>query len=155
MDNKQRAPRNRTISPTDRDLVRCRQKLVPSPVNRVELEEVRNRLICGDMMSAVDHLPDRFVDLLILDPPYNLTKSFNGTTFKKRTDSEYGEILAIWLRKLIGTLKPSASIYICGDWQTSIVIPTVAEKFFTLRNRGAGHGLQETSGSVIGVGGFS
>ena len=32
-------------------------------------------------------------------------------------------------------LKPNASLYICSDWQSSIVIPLVAGKYFKLRNR--------------------
>ncbi len=32
-------------------------------------------------------------------------------------------------------MKPTASIYFCGDWHTSISIPLVLEKHFIIRNR--------------------
>ena len=32
-------------------------------------------------------------------------------------------------------MKPNASLYICSDWRSSIAIPQVACRYFTLRNR--------------------
>ena len=38
------------------------------------------------------------MDLMVLDPPYNLTKSFNGRKFTKRPVDEY----ATWLDSVVG-----------------------------------------------------
>ena len=35
-----------------------------------------DRIGCGDFLEFLPLLPERFVDLLVLDPPYNLTKRF-------------------------------------------------------------------------------
>src|SRR3989338_9204036 len=40
-----------------------------------------------------------------------------------------------WVAKLIRTLKPHASIYICGDWKSSGAIFNVAKKYFQIQNR--------------------
>ncbi|MGA7933047.1 MAG: site-specific DNA-methyltransferase, partial [Kovacikia sp.] len=75
------------------------------------------------------------VDLLILDPPYNLNKSFNGQKFFRQTVENY----TTWLDQIVSVLspllKPSASIYICGDWFSSPSIFAVASTHFIIRNR--------------------
>jgi len=40
-----------------------------------------------------------------------------------------------WLQKMIRLLKPTASIYICGDWRSSSAIHLLCEKYFIVRNR--------------------
>ena len=44
----------------------------------VPLDAVCGRTICGDTFQVAPHLPRGFADLLIVDPPYNLTKDFSG-----------------------------------------------------------------------------
>jgi site-specific DNA-methyltransferase (adenine-specific) len=73
--------------------------------------------------------------VLVIDPPYNLTKSFGETKFTKLSMAEYGEWLETWLPKLQKTLKPTASVYICSEWSTSAIIFALAEKYFVVRNR--------------------
>lgn len=94
-----------------------------------------NQIIWHDTLIALAHLPDSFVDLMIVDPPYNLTKNFGKTTFKQTDLHTYQQWLDEWLAQTVRILKPNASIYICSDWQTSIAIPAVADKYFILRNR--------------------
>lgn len=86
-------------------------------------------------MDVIRWLPNGFVDLLILDPPYNLTKRFNRQINRQRSLSEYSQWFESWLAPLVKVLKPSASIYLCGDWRMSSVLQTLASQFFTLRNR--------------------
>ena len=87
------------------------------------------------MKEACGFLPRAFVDLLFLDPPYNLNKEFNGRKFKKGSQARYAAMLESWLEPLVPLLKPTASVYICSDWNACGAIQTVAEKYFTIRNR--------------------
>jgi len=73
--------------------------------------------------------------LLFADPPYNLTKKFNDRSFKKTSLEQYSEWLDSWLSQTVRVLKPTASIYICGDWDSSAAIHRVGEKYFIPRNR--------------------
>jgi site-specific DNA-methyltransferase (adenine-specific) len=73
--------------------------------------------------------------LLILDPPYNINKSFNGRKFFKRSVDDYGNWLAGMMRAFVPLLKPTATIYICGDWLTSTSIFNVCSEYFIVRNR--------------------
>ena len=40
--------------------------------------------INGDMLEVCALLPRQCADLIIADPPYNLTKSYDGTLFSKK-----------------------------------------------------------------------
>lgn len=134
MTNPQRAPRNQTItlSETERATLPQRLKRLSSPTS---VESLVNQTICQDLFDLLDYLPERFVDLLFVDPPYNLSKSFNGRTFDKMSTAEYESWLESWLSRLTKILKPTASIYLCGDWQSSTALHQVASRHFKVRNR--------------------
>ena len=55
----------------------------------VAVEIINNTTINQDIFHLLPHLPDQCIDLLFIDPPYNITKSFNGTVFRKRGLDEY------------------------------------------------------------------
>lgn len=94
-----------------------------------------NKIIWQDTLRAFRYIPDNVVDLMIVDPPYNLTKSFGKSVFRQRDMETYQKWLDRWLSKVSRILKPEASIYICSDWQSSIAVPLVASKYFVLQNR--------------------
>lgn len=99
-------------------------------------EEIAGRTICQDLFEVIPYLPSDFVDLLIVDPPYNLDKSFNKTSkFKSRSAESYADWVDSWLRPLSRTLKSTASIYICCDWRCSSAIQQVGERYFSVQNR--------------------
>ncbi|MEO0116545.1 MAG: site-specific DNA-methyltransferase [candidate division WOR-3 bacterium] len=130
----QKAPRNRTITLSDREREVYRRRLlkIHAPVC---LSEILNKIINQDIMEVLDFLPSKFVDLLFLDPPYNLTKNFHSRSFKEMPVREYMEWMDSWLKKMLRLLKPTASIYICGDWRSSSAIHLLGEKYFIVRNR--------------------
>ncbi len=94
-----------------------------------------NSVICADILQALPKLPDAFADLIIIDPPYNLTKDFNGTKFNARTDSAYEEYLDSWLPQVCAKLKPAGSLYLCGDWKCTAALQRALEKNLTIINR--------------------
>ncbi|MCU0548797.1 MAG: site-specific DNA-methyltransferase [Leptolyngbya sp. Prado105] len=123
---------NRSLDLTecDRDRLRTRLKSI-----NLLTPDLRDETIQADCFAIVSLLPERFVDLLILDPPYNLTKNFNGFKFERRTVESYTEWLNAAIVEFKPLLKPTASIYICGDWLSSASIFTVASTHFIVRNR--------------------
>jgi site-specific DNA-methyltransferase (adenine-specific) len=131
---KTRAPRNRTITLTADETTFYQTRLLKL-AGPVEPSDIENRTIHQDLFEILDWLPSSFVDLLFIDPPYNLTKSFNTATFKERSVEEYREWFESWFPQLLRTLKPTASVYICGDWRSSAAIHLVAEKYLIVRNR--------------------
>lgn len=131
---KQRAPRNRTITLSSSDRVVFMEKLVKVS-NPLRLEDIIERTINEDIFRILDWLPRSFADLAFLDPPYNLTKTFNGTVFQQRSLEEYEAWMESWLPKLLRALKPNGTVYICGDWRSSSAIHRVAKKFLKIQNR--------------------
>lgn len=134
MTTKLRAPRNRTIT-LDADDVGTYAKRLLRLDSRHAPSTILGGTICQDLSEALPYLPDEFVDLLIADPPYNLDKSFNGQRFKARTIGEYDAWIESWLIPLRRILKPTASVYVCGDWRSSSAIQSVAERHFIIQNR--------------------
>lgn len=129
-----KAKRNKTI---DISIEEGRQYLdrcitVDRPVT---VSQILDRTICGDSLRIMPHLPDGFVDLLIVDPPYNLDKSFNGHSFKKTSDEAYASYTREWIKKVRPLLKEDATIYVCCDWQSSPLIATVLKDYFYIQNR--------------------
>ncbi|MFQ3597023.1 MAG: DNA methyltransferase [Chloroherpetonaceae bacterium] len=129
-----RAERNRTLTLSENERVHYAKALRRLSAT-VSMSDLENQILHHDLFDVLDFLPERFVSLLILDPPYNLTKSFNGTVFEARTTSEYIQYLESWLPKLMKTLKPTASVYVCGDWRMSGALQLVLEKYLIVRNR--------------------
>lgn len=154
MTGKSRAPNNRTLVLTDAEYQQYQQQLCQLPLddhqkgrsqallnqstssNRPTLEPpFLNTTIHQDLISALPFFPKHCVDLLVVDPPYNRTKTFNKKVFYQRSLDEYQIWLDNWLSKIIRVLKPTASVYICCDWQSSNAIYTVMDQYLTIRNR--------------------
>ena len=100
-----------------------------------DLGNISDRIICGDSFAVLPRLPEAFIDLAIIDPPYNLTKDFHGAKFSEMAWQEYEEYTEIWISLLKPLLKPNASLYVCCDYRSSGIIGEVLEKHFTVRNR--------------------
>ncbi len=129
-----RAPRNRTIVLDAEELgqYRLRLRTVRAPVL---LADVIDSTIWQDVAQVLDFLPSSAFNLIFADPPYNLTKDFNGTSFSQRTLEEYERWLDSWISKLPRLLKKDGSIYVCGDWRSSACIQRVLLRYFTVQNR--------------------
>lgn len=132
--NENRSPRNKTLS-LDAEQRASMSKRLLRPEGKLSLSDFTGKVMLGDMMEVMDYLPDSFVDLMIIDPPYNLDKDFNGMRFSPRKESKYEAYLEGWMCKIPRLLKPNATIYVCGDWHCSFLQRIVMGKYFTIRNR--------------------
>ncbi len=131
---REKAGRNKTIDISVEDGREYLDRCVTAE-SALTLPDFLDKTIRGDCLEVMSYLPTGFVDLLIADPPYNLDKNFNGSRFRKTTDEEYLEYTKSWLEKAIPLLKPTATIYVCCDWQSSSVIEAALKKHFIVRNR--------------------
>jgi site-specific DNA-methyltransferase (adenine-specific) len=94
-----------------------------------------DRTVWDDLIDVLPLLPESFVDLLIVDPPYNISKTFNSVSFSATSIEEYAAWFSSWFVPLMRTLKPTASVYICSEWRTSPVVFDVASQYLNVRNR--------------------
>lgn len=99
------------------------------------LEDIMDKYYNADFFTAVSYLPCECCDLVVADPPYNLRKNYGGEVFSRKKDEEYAEFTRSWLSQVKRLLKPTGSIYICCDWQTSLIIGNILPEFFIVRNR--------------------
>jgi site-specific DNA-methyltransferase (adenine-specific) len=91
--------------------------------------------VLGDAFNALKKIKDKSVDLLIVDPPYNLDKDFHGNGFKKLNAKKYEEYTRAWIDGIYPKLKETASVYVCCDWKSALIIGGVMDEKFILRNR--------------------
>ena len=131
---KSRAERNRTIYLSPQEIGHYSKRLLQLD-EPAGVEQILNRTICQDILSVVSFLSDSFVDLLFIDPPYNLDKEFNGSKFKKQSQKDYLEFLETYIRPLLRLLKQTASVYICSDYNSCGAVQLFAEKNLIIRNR--------------------
>ncbi len=131
---KHKSPRNQTLTCSQDDIDRLSAEIryVNTPVS---IEDIGGKIICGDTFDVAEKLPRGFVDLLILDPPYNLDKNYNGHPFKEKEEADYRQWFQRALEALLPTLQPTATVYVCSDWKTSVLIAPILEAHFRVRNR--------------------
>ena len=131
---KERALRNKTITLTEEERVFLEKEIV-LPNKIIRLNDISNKIVLGNTLEVLPLLPKAFIDLLIVDPPYNLSKDYHGNKFKESSEKEYEEYIDLWLSALLPALKDNASIYVCCDWKSSQAIYTVLSKYFMIQNR--------------------
>ncbi len=134
MPKKKKAPYNRTLEiiPGEEDKLKSSLLKVDSPLT---LKSITNKIINQDLFSVLDLLPDSFINLMFIDPPYNIYKKFKSNSFNIVDSEKYEAWMDGWLKKLVRLLKPDASVYICGDWRASAAIFNSGSRYFTLQNR--------------------
>ncbi|MCR5187974.1 MAG: site-specific DNA-methyltransferase [Treponema sp.] len=137
MQEKVRAQRNRTITLTKEEIPQLQEKILKTKDfnKKLELKELTDKTINGDVLESLKYLPDNFADLIIIDPPYNLTKNFNGKVFNARSDNSYDAYLDSWFPQVCKKLKDNGSLYICGDWKCTSSLQRAVEKELTVMNR--------------------
>ena len=139
----ERAGRNRTLILEDNErsiLPEYTSVFIPQ-LNKSQKQEllsfknIKNKTIFGNLFEILDYLPKEFADLIIIDPPYNLSKNFNGFKFNAQDSKEYLNYLREWFPKIVRLLKPNGSLYLCGDWKCTAELNIVMREHLTVINR--------------------
>lgn len=133
---KGRAERNRTITLTEEEkkkyLALCRDMRETDEGGAADMED---RILLGDAFRILPCLPEGSVDLLIVDPPYNLNKKYGDHSFRSMDAGHYRAFTEDWIRLVKPLLKEDASVYVCCDWKTSLIVGPLIEENFCLRSR--------------------
>ena len=129
-----RASRNRTLTCSESEQIQLSREIMRL-AGPVGVEDITGRVIEGDVFEVMSRLPFGFVDLLIVDPPYNLSKDFNGQMFKRKGRGEYRKWFEDVINLIAPTMKADATMYVCSDWETSTLIQPILEARFHVRNR--------------------
>ena len=94
-----------------------------------------NKTINADILDVLPLMPDDYADLILIDPPYNLSKDFDTVRFTPMSDEDYEHYLRSWLGKVCSKLKPTGSLYLCGDWRSTAAIQRALQSQLTILNR--------------------
>ncbi len=130
----QKAENNRTLTLLPQEISEFKSRLLTEK-NITRDTSIINRTLNGDILTMIKFVPDEFADLIIIDPPYNLSKNFNGLKFNSRTEEKYDDYLEEWFPLVCKKLKKSGSLYICGDWKCTSSLQRAVEKELTVLNR--------------------
>ena len=71
----------------------------------------------GDVIEVLRQIPNESIDLIFVDPPYNIGKDFAGRKDKWETDEAYLKWCYEWIDLCISKLKPNGSIYLMTSTQ--------------------------------------
>ncbi|MBN1935500.1 MAG: hypothetical protein JW934_12605, partial [Anaerolineae bacterium] len=79
-DKNKRSSRNKTITLSNSEIALYKTRFLHLQ-RSTTVAEIINRTICQNLFEILHWLPVSFVDLLFIDPPYNIDKSFNEHSF--------------------------------------------------------------------------
>ena len=133
-EEKNRAERNRTLTISQNE-INSLKTIISTTKDLNNDSSVENKIFNGDILETLRIMQDSFADLIIIDPPYNLSKNFNGNKFNSMKDADYEAYVDSWLPEVCKKLKPNGSLYLCGDWKCTSVLQRSLEKNLTVLNR--------------------
>lgn len=125
-----KAKNNRTITVSDEE----KEELLKGICHEVPVD-VSDAVVNADIMNTIDCVEDESMNLIIIDPPYNLKKDFGNNDFNVMKDDEYEAYLRSWLPKVCSKLTKDGSLYLCGDWHCTASIQRVLSENLTILNR--------------------
>jgi len=115
-------------------------------MSNMKISEYVGKVINEDCIKGMKILPDKSVDLVIADPPYNLSKgnmwkwdnsielAGMGGDWKKVMEewdnmsfSDYYAFTVSWLKEAKRILRPTGSMWICGTYHNIGIINTILQ----------------------------
>ena len=105
-----------------------------------------NKTICGNSFTFLNqNIESHSIPLIIIDPPYNLSKKFSdSSSFNKVSYEEYESYIESILIICKRLLTPNGTLYLCNDWSGSFIQKKLSEYFYVKncitweRNKGRG-----------------
>ena len=130
-----RAKNNRTIVLSAEQKELLARELAAQPDADLSPDEAAGCVFHGDCMEIMRHLPEGFAAMVLLDPPYNLTKTFNQSVFRSRSEDAYRDYLESWMPLVCRLIRPGGAVYLCCDWKCTAACFEVLRRHFIVRNR--------------------
>jgi adenine-specific DNA-methyltransferase len=101
-------------------------------------------IYCGDNLEQLPKLPDKCVDLIYIDPPFNSNRNYEvfwGETKEKRSFEDrhastqaYIDYMRPRCQQLARVLKPTGSFYYHCDWHASHYVKAMLDQLFGENN---------------------
>jgi adenine-specific DNA-methyltransferase len=94
-----------------------------------------HQVVYGDALEYLRSMPDKSVDLIFCDPPYNIGKNFNGRKDRWASDEAYLSWCYQWIELCIKKLKPTGTIYVMAATQNMPYIDIFIRSHVTILSR--------------------
>ncbi|MDP1861518.1 MAG: DNA methyltransferase [Gemmatimonadaceae bacterium] len=101
-------------------------------------------IYCGDNLEQLGKLPDKCVDLVYIDPPFNSNRNYEvfwGESKEKRSFDDRHESTQAYIdymrprcQQLARVLKPTGSFYYHCDWHASHYVKVMLDQLFSENN---------------------
>ncbi|ULP71326.1 DNA adenine methyltransferase YhdJ [Nodularia sphaerocarpa UHCC 0038] len=99
-------------------------------------ENQEHTIFHGDAISILaNHIPSESVDLIFIDPPYNIGKKFGNFHDKWESEEEYIHWSYQWLDECIRILNPNGSLYVMTSTQAMPYFDIYLRKQLTILSR--------------------
>jgi len=114
--------------------------------NQDAVKKYKNKIIFKDCINGMTDLPSNSADVVLADPPYNLSKGGSwkwdnsvelpgmGGDWKKVMEdwddmsfSDYWKFTTLWLSEVKRIVKPTGSIWICGTYHNIGIVNTILQ----------------------------
>ena len=97
---------------------------------------MHTRIIKSDILKGLEQIEPKTVDLIFIDPPYNLNKKYaNNIGDKWKNQDEYLNWVFKWLEIAIDKLKDTGSLYIMNSTENMPHIDIYLQKFMHIKSR--------------------
>jgi len=116
-------------------------------MNKNDISTIYDSILLQDCVQGMTNLPDKSVDLVIADPPYNVSKGnvwkwdnsvklkgFGGDWKKVMEDwdnmsfADYWSFTEAWLKQVQRVLKPTGSLWIYGTYHNIGIINVIMQQ---------------------------
>lgn len=99
------------------------------------IESDDSLVINGDCLEVLSQIPDKYVDLIFADPPYNLGKDFGNDSDSWKNRKEYLSWCYKWIDECFRILKDNGTFYIMNSTQNIPFISVyLQENYFIINN---------------------
>jgi len=137
-------PRSRGKAKPDAPPAEALAKKLSTPVARPSALLDTRVVYCGDCLDQLKNLPDRCVDLIYIDPPFNSNRNYEvfwGETKEKRAFEDrhastqaYIDYMRPRCVELARVLKKTGSFYYHCDWHASHYVKVMLDQIFGENN---------------------
>lgn len=99
-------------------------------------EENGHTIYHGDALEILQNeIPDESIDLVFVDPPYNIGKKFSNFHDKWPSDAEYAKWSYQWIDECIRVLKPTGTMYLMTSTQAMPYFDLYVREKLTILSR--------------------
>ena len=101
-----------------------------------EFTKEGDTIFAGDCMSVLkENVPDKSVDLIFADPPYNIGKQFSNFKDSWPSEEHYAKWCCDWIDLCVAKLKPSGTMYVMTSTQAMPYLDLHIRRRLTILSR--------------------